>query len=420
MALTGNGQVFIYVNSFPQKVGDGSNQRCYSNVRAFLDQGCRVEVVEIAFEPSERKPSEDLAGLTWDRVVVPATRQSLLGRVMYRAGSAGRHACQFYFRKTDAVCQAVLERERRVPGALHVLECDAIANAAPLLRVRKICSFYDIAESAIGGVTKISCELENRQPSAGEIRELRFCDRIQRRMVSSSDLVLCISETDRDLFRSLGSAHAEYLPMSIPDESGFIPRAARSGNGHLNLLHLGKLAHLPTYRSLEVIFASILPNLDAETRKGLQIRIAGRYDPGSPRCQRILPLIESHPETLLLGFVDDLAREFANCDALLLASGSGSGLQTRIIEAFAMGLPVLCTALAARGIEGLEPGRNIIVCETAEDLACEVRELMQHPERLAEIARSARATYERIHSRRAVAQRLKEHLSRYFPLFIGG
>jgi glycosyltransferase involved in cell wall biosynthesis len=416
MPATANRHVFIYAERFPQSAGDGSNQRCYSDVRAFLDLGLEVEVVEIALEPNARTPSADLAGLTWSRVVVPPQAPTLPGRLMYRAGSAGRHACQFYFRTTDTIRQAVLERASRFPGALHVFEADSMANATPFLRVRKVYSSYDIAEVLVGAVTKISCELENRQPTAGEIREQRFRDRLERRMVSHSDLVVCISDADRDVFRARGATNAEYLPMSIPNEAAFIPRAPRAANGHLKLLHLGKLAHLPTYRSLEALFEVVLPKLDSETRQGMQLRIAGTYDRNNHRCQRILRLIEPHAEALLLGYVEDLQQEMANCDVMILASGSGSGLQTRFIEAFAAGLPVLCTELPARGIEGLEPGRNIIVCKGPEDLARELRELMRHPERLAEIACAARATYERVHSRRAVAARLKEYLARYFSL----
>ncbi len=414
-------RVFIYVERFPQRAGDGANLRWYSNVRAYLDLGFEVELVVIAPESpalAATRPSADLEGLKWERIVVPPHRQTPVEKALYRLGVVNRRVCQSQLQTTDLVAGLVAARERAHPGAIHQLEGAAIASAAQFVRVRSIYSLMDVGSSLVRAVMRIACELEKRGPTAGELRELRFLDKLERRISRCVDLVLCISPPDRDAIRSWGIEHAEHLPMSLPDESPFPPRKSTLADGELRILHLGaQLQHLPTYRSLVYLFEDVMPELDTAVRNRLRIRIVGKFNPDSARCRHLLPLVANCPQAVLAGSLADLSGEFADNDIQIVFPTEATGLQTRIIESFVRGLPVMATPIPVPAVEGAEPGRNIIVSDSAKGLAREIGEVLLHPERLAGIADAARETYDRFHRRKAVASRLRDHLSRYFGLW---
>jgi len=93
-----------------------------------------------------------------------------------------------------------------------------------------------------------------------------------------------------------------------------------------------------------------------------------------------------------------------------------TGRRSRIIESWAYGLPVLCTTVAAGGVRYLEPGRNILIADDPRDFARILKELIDTPNRLNEIAVAARQTYDAKFGRQAVAGALRELLNTYFAL----
>ena len=61
----------------------------------------------------------------------------------------------------------------------------------------------------------------------------------------------------------------------------------------------------------------------------------------------------------------------------------------KILEAFGAGRPVVSTTLGAEGIEA-EPGRHLLIADTAEGLADAVAGLLRDPARCQALAHEAR------------------------------
>jgi glycosyltransferase involved in cell wall biosynthesis len=117
------------------------------------------------------------------------------------------------------------------------------------------------------------------------------------------------------------------------------------------------------------------------------------------------------------GFVEDIRSAYRRNDLQVVATTQTTGgLRTRIIESWAFGMPVLSTTKGAVGVEHLAPGDNILIADDPRDFARNLRELIHAPERLDEIALAARRTYDAYHSRRAVADTLRELLNIHFGL----
>ena len=324
------------------------------------------------------------------------------------------HACQYYYRWHTAVCAEARWRAREHPGALHQFEGDSIGNAIPFLKnLNTIWGSHEIGSETVAAVQRIAREIESRSASRPEKRESRFQRKLERRIARRSRLVLCISEHDCGVMRAEWNCpQAEYLPMSIPDEGFRIQRHWLSSGG-LSLIHVGALGHLPAYRSLEFLLDRVLPCLAPDVLNRLTLRLAGRVDPDSARCRRILGLASRYPQVTVLGYVEDLHSLYSQSDAQIVLSTEAAGLRTRIIESFACGLPVLSSSTAARGIPSLRSNENIVLANAPDEVTAALRSMLQ-PSRLEALARNARQTYEALHSRRVVAAALASFLSKYF------
>ncbi len=409
-------RVFFFLDFMPQKQGSGASLRFYSNVRAYLDLGYKPEVIQIASHPDESSPSEDLRGAEWTRVIEPPAPGSLMGRLMFRAGIPTQGAVSYYRENYRLAYREVQKRIKQEPGALFHLEGEFIASVLPWLpkTTRTIWSLHDLPSTVLAATTRIACETQSRNPTVSERRELRFARRLERRMANYASLVLCIADYDCMRLRDWGCRAVEYFPLSIPDEPEDRTREW-APNGHLRLLHLGSISHLPSYRSLEFLFERVWPNLPSEVFDRISLDVVGTVAENG-RAQKILNLANRFTNVAFHGYVPDIAPYYRNADLQIVASTDATGLRTRTIESFAYGLPVISTAIAARGIAGVKAGEHFLMANNADEFVKELSGVLNSPERLHNLSTRAKDFYRQNQSRTVVASALGGFLKKYFGM----
>ena len=390
--------------------------RLRSNVLAFHDLGWQVEVVLLGNEGTAPEWAK-IPGLDW--TIEPFNKSSthflagVLGKLEYRLGYPGEAACRYMFQKHDAVREAVAKRSGQ--GNLHFFEGLPIANALPFLGGDKVIfSHHDIWHEGNLSTMQAHHEIEKRSLQKHEVRQLRFLKRIEARLCQKSDSVLTISARDCNTLRGEGWENIDYLPMSV-DESEPMRRAAPD-DGFFRILHLGRIGHLPSYRSLEFLLQDVFPLLGQETLSKIRMRVVGKAESDNPLVKRILKLREHFvAQVELVGYVSNISDEFAGNDVQVVVPTAASGLQTRIVESFARGLPVIATEMAARGLEDPCNRRDLLIVKTAQEVADVITEIAPNKSVLNELVNGGLEYYERRHSRKHVAERLRLHLSRLNP-----
>nr|WP_249419806.1 glycosyltransferase [Rhabdothermincola salaria] len=105
------------------------------------------------------------------------------------------------------------------------------------------------------------------------------------------------------------------------------------------------------------------------------------------------------------GAPPDLRPLYRRAAVALVASFATSGAKTTILQAWAMGVPVVTTPAAARSVGAL-PGTDVVVDDTPEAVARAVLGLLDDPDRRADLARAGRATLERHHTVAAYEQQV--------------
>jgi len=159
------------------------------------------------------------------------------------------------------------------------------------------------------------------------------------------------------------------------------------GGGTFEVLALGQIHHLPTYRSLTFLFEQVLPRLNAETANRLRLNIVGPII-GGPRCAHLQEMGARFPQVMFFGRVADLPSVYGSNDLQVVASTEATGLRTRIVESFAAGLPVLTSSRAAEGIEGLRDGENVVVADGPERFAAALERLGSEAGQLETLSKS--------------------------------
>lgn len=123
--------------------------------------------------------------------------------------------------------------------------------------------------------------------------------------------------------------------------------------GSDSLVFMGNLRYPPNTDAVVHFLKNLWPEIKRRI-PSLKLTIIGRKDN--------LDLGDGDDVTFM-GFVDDPYRLIAESGVFIAPLRFGAGTPTKILEAMALGIPVVTTPLGVRGIEGAENSKNLLVGE---------------------------------------------------------
>jgi glycosyltransferase involved in cell wall biosynthesis len=193
--------------------------------------------------------------------------------------------------------------------------------------------------------------------------------------------VLFCSAVDRDRAERLApgvAARSTIIPNCV-DAAAFTARPAAAFVGGGPVVFLGTMRYPPNFFALDEICRDIAPALPA-----LEFWVIGAIAGQPPRV----------PDNVrLLGHVESTSAPLAAAQVAIAPIRHGSGTRLKILEYFAAGVPVVCTAKAAEGL-AVQDGRDVTLAETPRDFVQAIRALHRDPRRCARLGAAGRALAE--------------------------
>jgi glycosyltransferase involved in cell wall biosynthesis len=203
----------------------------------------------------------------------------------------------------------------------------------------------------------------------------------ERRAIARARCTITVSEEERAAAAALvPGARVACVPNTVGvDSLPLLPPPA--AGGPIRLLFVGAMDYPPNHEAVAELVLRHLPVLRREF-PGLVVRLVGRDAVGRLVAFRGLDGVE------IVGDAEDLLPHYACSHAVYLPIRSGGGTRIKILEAWALGRPVLATAVAAEAIPAVE-GVHWRRFETPEEGARALRQVLGAPG--AAMAQAARA-----------------------------
>ncbi|MCI0575025.1 MAG: glycosyltransferase [Chloroflexi bacterium] len=145
-----------------------------------------------------------------------------------------------------------------------------------------------------------------------------------------------------------------------------------------SLIFTGSLSYFANHDSMSWFLEEVYPRIQAQAPT---VRLVITGDPGHA------PLPPAGNVTLT-GFVDDVRPLIASATASLAPIRLGGGTRLKILEAMALGTPVVTTSKGAEGLE-VAHGEHLLIADTPEEFASAVLRLLQDPELCRQLANNA-------------------------------
>jgi polysaccharide biosynthesis protein PslH len=138
---------------------------------------------------------------------------------------------------------------------------------------------------------------------------------------------------------------------------------------------------------------------------------------GKAPSNKLRTLITSMKGVELYADVPDVAPYLQSEGVFLHPQTVGSGIQNKLLEAMACGIPVITTPVGAGGIGGLVNGVHAIVDETDHQLADRAIELLSNESKAKELQHHARLLVEERYTWQAIYQSLDKAIEVCVPDF---
>jgi sugar transferase (PEP-CTERM/EpsH1 system associated) len=219
-------------------------------------------------------------------------------------------------------------------------------------------------------------------------REGRMLAACEREVAARADVSLFVSEAEAALFRrrsGLASADIRSLQNGV-DLDFYDPRARFPLLGEPGplIVFTGQMDYAPNIDAVRWFAGEVMPMLPKA-----RFAIVGRKPPASVR--RL-----AGARTIVTGAVPDVRSWLAAADVVAVPLRIARGIQNKVLEAMAMARPVVASPAAFEGIEA-EPGRHLLVAESAEAQAQAISGLLEDPARAEALGESARRRIEQVY-----------------------
>lgn len=225
--------------------------------------------------------------------------------------------------------------------------------------------------------------------------------RYERNVCRYADHVLAVSEADAAAIEQLlPDLDVTVIPNGI-DTQAYCPRQGRQQVSEVRpmLVFTGTMDFRPNVDAVLWFAQRVLPRIRAEFPQ-VRFSVVGQ------RPHRRLDPLRDNSAVTLTGWVEEVQPYIAQATVYVAPLRVGGGTRLKLLEAMAMGRPVVATRLGAEGYP-VTDGQQLMLADTPDEFAGAVISLLQSPERRVALGESARSFVERRYDWRVIVPRVE-------------
>lgn len=348
---------------------DGTGQASAAAV-----EGMGARVAWESFKPGPRQIRSGLRSLASGRPLTVCHWRS--SRIQAAVDEFVAEGCDVAYVYSSSMCR-FLEPHPEVPLCLNLAEMDS----------DKFRQYGEVRRGPMGWVYR---------------RESRLLLDWERHWVPAAGTVLLISDVELALLEErIPGSGGLLLPNGV-DLENFHPADHAAPDPSPLCVFTGVMDYEPNVDAVNWFADEILP-LVRRAHVDAGFLIVGTRPIAAVRDLAKRPGIE------VTGKVDEVLPHLHRARVAVAPVRLARGLQNKVLEAFAAGVPVVTTPQAFQGVDAIS-GEHCLVADTAEAFADAVTSLLSNPVLADSLAMAGRARVEEAYRWEAIEQRLEEIL----------
>ncbi len=378
-------RILYIAHRVPYPPNKGERLRAYHQIKA-LAAHHEVIVAALAHHKQDLTAAAGLRGLTAQVFVAPAggTRGRIRGALCLLRG---RSATEGYFQSPDLL--------GRIQHAARGKEFDlAIGYSSGVLPTllaapakARVMDLIDVDSAKWADYARAAClraplyRLESRRVAALEQLALERCERI-----------LLTSPQEAALLPTCRNRH-KVLPVGNGVDTDFFRSDAVGGGDGKTIVFTGTMDYLPNVDGVCRFAKEVWHKLRA-AKSDVHFIIVGRDPTAAVRR------LAKEPGITVTGSVDNVRPYLQRSSVAVVPLNIARGIQNKVLEAMAAGVPVIASPCALDGLE-VTIGKEVLCAASSEQWVMHIESLLGNPARRYELASAARRRIETRYTWRA-------------------
>ena len=259
------------------------------------------------------------------------------------------------------------KKKRKIEDLLELIKPDHII--CQLIRSAEYVKNYHDCPKTIDYMDALSKGMERRINKVNwtskfifQLEARRLKD-YERRIFNYFEFQTIISKQDRDYISHPDQKKMLVMPNGIDDHYFEALKVEKK----YDLVFVGNLNYPPNIDAINYLVKEILPSLPH-----LKFLISGANPSKS-----LLHQLDSIPNITITGWVDDIRESYLQGKILIAPMQIGTGMQNKILEAMALGVPSITTTLANNAIMATHQ-ETIWVADTRESIILGIETLLSN------------------------------------------
>lgn len=250
-----------------------------------------------------------------------------------------------------------------------------------LIRPAEYVKNYHNCTKTIDLMDALSKGMERRIENAPRLLKFLFREEnkrlldYERKILNYFESATIISHQDREFILHPSYERIAIVPNGVDSE--YFKSFEKQVQPQYDLVFIGNMNYPPNVEAARYIVEEMLPRLQKKFPT-ISCLISG----ANP--SKTVQNLKSEAVTVT-GWVDDIRLSYQSAKIFIAPMRSGTGMQNKLLEAMAMGLPCITTTLANNAILA-EPGEDILIADDTENMCKQVETLLQNPELYQKIA----------------------------------
>lgn len=203
--------------------------------------------------------------------------------------------------------------------------------------------------------------------------------RYEPAVIDRFDGIIITSESESQALKQLGvKSNITVVPNGVDADFFSIEPDL---DKRKKIVFSGKMSYSPNSQAAKWFADNVFPKLSSYS-PGVEYAIIGSGPP-----QDLLAL-QSHPGISVTGYVEDIREPVRDAMIAVAPMQIAVGIQNKVLEAMAMGLPVIVSSAAARAFGTNCPG--LITADTADEVIAASKKLLDNPREAQAIGNAGR------------------------------
>lgn len=389
--------------------------RPYNLIRYLAERGHAVTLLTLYSTPDEQNDLEKLRGICRDIHAFPLPRwRSMVNSLFALPSGVPLQSVYCWQPELSQLARALWSADghydvvhiEHLRGARYGLDLQAFGRALAARdgsqrRPPVVWDSVDCISLLFKQAAERSKRLISRWMTQFELGRTR---RYEGWLAGQFPRVLVTSRHDRDgllevMPQGASGDHIRVLPNGV-DLAYYTPSWAQQEKERATLVISGKMSYHANVTMALNFAENILPLIWSK-RPDVKLMLVGK-DP-TPA----LRALAKNPSIQVTGTVDDIRPYLHRATLAVTPIMYGAGIQNKVLEAMACGLPVVSTAKAVSALN-VAPGSDLMVADSPEEMSNAVLRLLDEPELRAQMGQAGRKYVEQHHQWSCIAARLEE------------